>query len=490
MHYKIYRTTMLMLVVFVSFCSCVKMKSYDTGKAVPDPIQPSKEDEVNQVMYSYPFGKEDHGMEAEITLTLGADVKIGGDLTASIPALKYNKSLLFMLTQDDCKQSAFSMTWAAIHGKPIDISDPKRKYYYDIENLDADDLPPNASALGKTLGSTDGFGNEIRFHFTTTLAPEWDFMHVPTSVKPGFTGNYYRFYMKSGLRWNNVRTLLNTGNAIAFHDVKTLAVDDIDSLVRHFAIAQQITQETLGGRRMKFLAEPNGNKTYLAAAHQFPDIQTMTAQSGAAQLLPFQAPSDLHKTALSRVFINDPSQGKDLVLRALAIEPKYRSAVHLGVHETDREWAQFLLWLNDEYGKDGQDIIWFPSQEEYYEYHYYRQHCTINVNKQGYEIKIKVKFPNQTNFYYPSLTLNIPGLKMKMIKSVSSNESVSGLSYGDFGDGISINLDCRKYLFEHADHYVKKYHSKPSKSNLADASYHIKALKDSDQKKELLKSMP
>ncbi|UXD69289.1 hypothetical protein MUK51_19160 [Sphingobacterium faecium] len=463
------------------------MKSYDTGKIVPDPIQPSKEDEVNAAVYVYPFGNESGGVEAEITLTLASDLETRTDLIAAIPPLKYNKSLLVMLTQDDCKQSAFSMTWAAIHGKPIDLSDPKRKYYYDIENLEAGDLPPHASALGKTLGSTDGFGNEIRFHFTTTVAPEWGFMRVPTSVKPGFTGNYYRFYMKSGLRWNNVRTLVNTGNAIAFHDVNTLATHHLDSVVKHLAIAQQITQQALGGRKIKFLAEPNGNKTYLAAALQFPDIQTMTAQSGASVLIPYQVASDLHKTTLERVFVNHPTQAKDLVLRAQSMAPKDRPAVHLGVHETDREWAQLLLWLNDHYGQDGQDVLWFPSQEEYYEYHYYRQHSDVSIHINGREVKIKVKLPRQAHFYYPSLTLNIPGLKMAMIKSVHSNESVTGLSYGDFGDGISINFDSRKYLFEHADHYVKKYQSQPSKSNLADAKYQVSALKDNDQKKELLK---
>ena len=484
MHYKIHHATILLLVVFISLCSCMKKDLYQ-GET-----RPSKDHEVNPVGYLYPFGKEAQGIEAEISLTLASDAQIGADLIASIPALKYNKSLLFLLTQDDCKQSAFSMTWAAIHGKPIDISDPKRKYYYDIENLEADDLPPTAYTLGKTLGSTDGFGNEVRFHFTTTLAPEWDFMNDTTSVRPGFTQNYYRFYMKSGLRWNNVRELLNTGNAIAIHDVKTLAVNDVDSLVKHFGFAQQITQQALAGRRLKFLAEPNGNKTYLAAAMQFPDIQTMTAQSGASVLIPYQVASDLHKTTVERVFVNHPTQAKDLVLRAQSMAPKDRPAVHLGVHETDREWAEFLLWLNNTYGKDGQDNIWFPSQEEYYEYHYYRQHCAINVSRQGDEVKIKVKFPNQPHFYYPALTLNIPGLKMKMIKSVTSSASVTGLSYGDFDEGISINFDTRQYLFEHADHYVKKYLAKKSTSSLADAYYHIGALKNNEQKQELLKMLP
>lgn len=490
MHYKIHHATILLLVVFISLSSCVKMKSYDIGSTVPDAEKPSNQGEVNPAGYLYPFGKEVQGVEAEISLTLASDAQIGTDLIATIPTLKYNKNLLFMLTQDDCKQSAFSMTWAAIHGKPIDISDPKRKYYYDIENLEADDLPPNAYTLGKTLGSTDGFGNEVRFHFTTTLAPEWDYMNMPTTVRPGFTGNYYRFYMKSGLRWNNVRELLNTGNAVALHDVKTLALNDVDSLVKHFAIAQQITQQALAGRRVKFLAEPNGNKTYLAAAMQFPDIQTMTAQSGASILIPYQVAPDLNKTTLARVFINDPAQAKDLVLRAQLIAPQDRPAVYLGVHETDREWAEFLLWLNNMYGKDGLDNIWFPSQEEYYEYHYYRQHCAINVSRQGDAVKIKVKFPSQPHFYYPALTLNIPGLKMKMIKSVTSSASVTGLSYGDFGDGISINLDARQHLFTHADHYVKKYLAKKSTSSLADAYYHIGALKNNEQKQELLKMLP
>ncbi|WP_367329707.1 hypothetical protein [Sphingobacterium multivorum] len=56
-----------------------------------------------------------------------------------------------------------------------------KEYYYDIERLEADDLPPNSYTLGKTLGSTDGFGNEVLFHFTTTLAPEWDFMDAQTN---------------------------------------------------------------------------------------------------------------------------------------------------------------------------------------------------------------------------------------------------------------------------------------------------------------------
>jgi len=122
-------------------------------------------------------------------------------------------------------------------------------------------MPPNSYLLGKTLGSTDGFGNEVRLHFTTTLAPEWTFMNDPTVIKKGFTENFFRFYMKAGLRWNNVIEMLNDGNAVAFHDLNTTAVNTVDSLIKHFDLAQQITKKRLNGRNMKFLAEPNGNKS-------------------------------------------------------------------------------------------------------------------------------------------------------------------------------------------------------------------------------------
>src|SRR5699024_1885108 len=109
-----------------------------------------------------------------------------------IPVLKYNKSWLFMLTQDDCKHAAYSTTWAAINGKPLSYN-----YYYNAEQLAAGDLPSDIFYFKKTLGSTDGTGKEIRFAFTTTLAPEWEWMDTKTDVNKGFTKNYARFDMKS-----------------------------------------------------------------------------------------------------------------------------------------------------------------------------------------------------------------------------------------------------------------------------------------------------
>ncbi|MDR0266018.1 MAG: hypothetical protein LBJ04_22585 [Sphingobacterium sp.] len=485
----IYTKAILITIVCGLLSSCLKKDLYsgkknEEGKKVSPP-----DNGGNSKRYSYPFGEEKTGQEAEFIIEFHSGQGIINTPTVSIPPLKYNKSLLFMLTQDDCKHSAFSMTWAAINGKPIDRSDIKRKYYFDIEHLEADDLPPNSYLLGKTLGSTDGFGNEVRFHFTTTLAPEWDFMEAPTVVKKNFTENFFRFYMKSGLRWNNVVELVNDGNAIAFHDLNTADINNVDSLIKHFDRAQQITNRRLNGRNMKFLAEPNGNKSYLQAALGFPAIQTITAQNGADKLIPYQVNSPLQQKTLARVFVNHAAEVEKLVNDEAAKDVAHREAVHIGVHETDHDWAQLLLWLNNKYGKEGKDILWFPSQEEYYEYNYNRQNSIISTRVEGDKLIVKVKFPNQSDFYYPALTLNIDGLNTSSIKSISSNETVTGLTYGNFDKGISVNIDCRRFLLQHATHYVNRYLSQKSAANLLDAKYHVNTLKDSQEKKKLLNSL-
>ncbi|WP_286894941.1 MULTISPECIES: hypothetical protein [Sphingobacterium] len=485
----IYTKTILITLVCCSLSSCLKKDLYSRSKTGDGKEVSPPDNGGNTTRYAYPFAEEKTGQEAEIMIEFQPGQGITEAPIVKIPPLKYNKSLLFMLTQDDCKQSAFSMTWAAINGKKIDRSDIKRKYYFDIEHLESDDMPPNSYLLGKTLGGTDGFGNEVRFHFTTTLAPEWEFMDAPTVVKKGFTENFFRFYMKSGLRWNNVIELVNDGNAIAFHDLNTPAVNNADSLIKHFDLAQQITKKRLNGRNIKFLAEPNGNKSYLQAALGFPAIQTMTAQKGADKLIPYQVNSPLQQKTLERVFVNRTAEVEKLVNDAAAKDVDHREAVHIGVHETDHDWAQLLLWLNNTYGKDGKDILWFPSQEEYYEYNYNRQNSIISSRIEGNKLIVKVKFPNQSDFYYPALTLNINGLNMNSIKSISSNEAVTGLTYGSFDKGISVNIDCRRFLLQHATNYVNRYLSQKNAANLLDAKYHVNALKDSQEKKKLLNTL-
>lgn len=451
---------------------------------------------VCETDFFYPFEKESKQIKNKITIhthnKLPEDI---ANMRAEIPPLKYNKSWLFMLTQDDCKQVAFCCTWAAINGQPLSDA-----YFYDLVHVQEDDFPPDAYYLGKTLGCTDGAGNEVRFSFTTTLSPEWEYMDGTTKVGKGYTENYHRFFMKSGLFWGNVKEMLNYGVGIAIHDLK-IDKDDKDneaSILSHLNTAHNIILNKLG-RNCKMLARPDGNNTYISAGQKYAPIQTMTTESGGFKLYPSQS-IDLFKEPIERSFYNsleeldkrsNEERIQEAILEELSKPDNKRSAIYIGVHGTDRGWVNLLLWLNDQYGKDGLDNMWMPNQEDYFEYAYYRRHAWISLYRiDDYTLELSVDLPGDEAFYYPSITINLSKIEMDNISSIDTDDNITGFSYAACKEkeGIMLNIDCRKYLAEHAENFVKRYEANPTNASAkADANYFVNMLKDSDKKTELKK---
>ncbi len=495
--------------------SCIKMPKYDPSDQQEENNGGSgNNNEVGvDSVYMYPFGSGIQIVNADIYLTVpGAPAE---DVSASVPPLKYNKQWLFLLTQDDCKHAAFSCTWAAINGRPL--SD---RYYYDIAHLEAGDIPPDAYYLGKTLGSTDGAGNEVRFTFSTTISPEWSWMDAETNVKKGFIENFYRFYMKSGLTWANIRYMLNYGTGIGFHDMNTKDVNNTDTLVKHYRIAQSITKQKLGGRGVKFLAEPNGNKTYITAARIYDSLQIYTASSGAEVIYPYNVSGDITGKLVNRNFYNTENDIKSDVAKIMAMPLESRPALSMGIHGTNGAFASFLMWINDNFGKNGDDSVWFTSLEEYYEYIYFRSHAAItksvstNLNSVTYHFSITL--PVGRSFFFPSFTLNINGLSAEQIESVltdpsvsvSASESVKGLSLARYTapsagqepgkQCVMLNIDCSRYLPEMAEHFTVVYEKSVLNKDLDaalvkaaydDALYFTGKLKYSSVKSSLLQRL-
>ena len=466
--------------LFFMHVSCIDKDVYEGDNGLVD----------EYISYLYPYQDEAQNVVAGINFILDKTPE-AEEVKAKIPHLKYNKSWLFMLTQDDCKQAAYSSTWAAINGKPLSSG-----YFYNTEQLAARDLPPDFFTLGKTLCSTDGTGREVRFAFTTTLSPEWEWMDKESTVINGFSNNYNRFSMKSGLTWSNVMEMLAFDTGIAFHDVNTNSVNNKDSLLKHFGIAQEITLEKLSGRGLKILAEPSGNYDYLLAAMDYNPIRIMTAQGTQAggpvvkRHFPYKVDSDLEKEILQRTFYNNTFDITARIENELKKNKEEREAIHVGIHGTGVTFAQFLLWLNNIYGKDGDDSVWFPSLEEYYEYNYYRVNSTIDHEINGDTLKVRISLPSEQYFYYPSVTVNLSGIKYDQVKEVISNDAVTGLSYAPYEGGVMLNIDCRRYLYEHAAHFVDKYLKSSTLSNRDDAIYFVEKLKESPEKDELRQKIP
>ena len=119
----IYTKAILLALGCSLLSSCLKKDLYQGSKREDGKEVSPPDNGENATRYVYPFAEEKTGSGADLIIEFQPGQEISQTPTISIPPLKYNKSLLFMLTQDDCKQSAFSMTWAAINGKPIDRSD-------------------------------------------------------------------------------------------------------------------------------------------------------------------------------------------------------------------------------------------------------------------------------------------------------------------------------------------------------------------------------
>lgn len=475
-------------VLVLLFTSCLKQVDFYRNRSNGE----NEGNKLGEPFYIYPFQGEEQQVTATIELQFDSTVDLHA-IQTEIPYLKYNKSWLLMLTQDDGKQVSYCRTWAAINGRPVSTSEPyplypaSRELFYEAAQYRAGDLPPNLLPPSGTLGYTDGAGNEIRFAITATLLPEEKWMQQPAAVKPGFTENYYRFYMRSGLVWNDVIEMVNFGTGIAFHDVLAEDQNDPVRIAAHFAIAQDSIRTYLSGRGCKMLAEPNGNKAYVTAALQYPPIRTMTAQTGAGKLYPLRVSGDLKDQLLQREFNDSPGYFKDRITAQLQLPEEERECIHIGLHDTHNGWIDLLSWVNDTYGKDGDDSVWFPSQEEYYEYTYYRIHGTIQKRIEGQTLYLDLNLPGEEYFYYPSVTINLPGIKKQHITAVSADASVTGLSVGDFANGVMVNVDCRKFLLEHATHYVEEYEKKKTDTiKKADALYFVNLLKDTSRKETLL----
>lgn len=123
--------------------------------------------------------------------------------------------------------------------------------------------------------------------------------------------------------------------------------------------------------------------------------------------------------------------------------------MNIGVHGTDRFWSEMLLWLNNTYGRDGEDCLWMPAAEEYFEYNYLRHHAVVNARVTENTLTLTVEMPGGLYFYYPSLTINLLGVDPGACTAVGGGETVTGLSWGrgrtadDGAEALMVNFDCR-----------------------------------------------
>ena len=517
------------------YFGCIRMPN-------PDPLSQWKEDVgFSDDVYVYPFSDEISSPDVEIVLSVPAEMVLGtggesgSNISAAIPPLKYNKEMLFMLSQDDCVQSAFCYTLAAINGWPLPVNDDQ---FYNYDQQRMGDFPPYTYKLENELFSTDGTGIPVRFSFTSTISPEDVRMTQAKKANPNYVKDYGRFKMQAMLSWNDVRQMINHGVSIAFHDMLTNDPNNHDTLILHFAKAQEVSLKNLNGRGIKMLVEPNGNKNYIDAGRKYSPLKIFTSSAGAEDIIPFKVNGDISGKLVNR-YIPDAEliNFRQRVVSVAQTSVESRPAIGMLMHRTSNTFVSFLKWLYEQYGSGGDDSIWATSLEEYYEYSYNRCYADISMDQTLSSsirvIKLRLKLPSAQNFYYPSVTVNIHGLTPEVANYLANNAdavivsgpSVTGLSaafktlgfsyeynraaflsggnnqyvrYNSNESVLMININCRKNLLSNAEYFVNQYvnykKSTQTDSLLVDLSYRdalyfVNQLKNSPAKNTLLKKL-
>lgn len=432
-----------------------------------DPSSPNKEEEIIIPDLSVP--KQFDWNEVYIKVPLSKDINIK-DIQVSLPCLKYNKKFIYSYTFDDCTIMAYSKGFQTINKKWIDemrsfhVGQPKTTGY----------IPTN------TLGYTDGCGNERRFALGVAIWPDAHSIYIDDFMNPT---NHKADKYYPHLTWRDIVPIIDFGGDIYFHDVNTNNEKTVESILKGMAASQKITEQHLG-RKMKILTRPNGDNNYITAGNQYDDIVFMTVE-GTPDDIAFNVDVDLKKNKQCRRFV-EPLSSLDRLLPD--IETKIKSNTYAWIHDFSHgpDIYQYILdlytFLNNKYGKDGNDQIWFATLDEVYEYNNLRRNIVVEKSISDNVLTLRFTCPSSdlaNEFqYHRDFSILLEGASLPSNPVINSGKNVYGLSFAQKSDNQwMINIDCNKMLLDKAERYTSIYKKEKTEEAKEDALYFANQLK-------------
>ena len=428
-----------------------------------------------------------HAEKLEIDITCASAVDASA-VSVEFPALKFDKDTLVSYTTDDANTSSFSRVWAGINGRPV-----SNKFYH-ANQLEAGDIPASIVdvTLEKTLGYTDGCGNERRFAHGVAIWPYCignagvTMMDSVSDVNPT-ANNTYRF-MNPYLQWIDVAVMLKYGASMYYHNIGTEIFGD-DKVVSNVVAGLKADCERAidrVGRGIKVLARPDGNNTFVEAASLSDQILlTVGENSPAVDIFPFSIDTLFKKVALR--FLPNTEGGttteqesvKSQFATEMAKSREQRKWFHFACHTATLDWVNLLVWFNDNYGKDGNDSIWFATLDEIYEYYHARANSVIRKSVNGNTLHLTVYLPKGQYFYYPDFTLLLSGGNITGATAVDGSGNVTGLSKVVKNGKLMVNVIANPEHVELAEEFTSKYETGGQSIHKTDALYFVGLLKES-----------
>lgn len=384
-------------------------------------------------------------------------------VTVTIPKLKYDKKVIFSYTSDDANAEAYGKAFRVINKKWVDNA-----AYFHVGQETTTGYTPT-----KTLGYTDGCGNERRMPIGAAIWPNNSNANIKQFMDREREGSGYRYML-----WQDLIPILDFGGSPYFHDVNNYNAwndNNKNDIIKGFAEDQQKTWLKTG-RKMKVLMRPGNNNVYIDAAKEYEDIVMSWAGGAPAEkIYPNDEPTLLN-TVGARYIDN-----MDVIQKMTeAYNKENPEWYHWATHGITSEAIQALTQVSDTWGKGGSDIAWMATVDEVYEYLYMRKNTTITKKVDGNKLTINLAVSTDKNFYFKDLSLVVNGGGNPTQITVS--DRVETLSWKASGNKTLVNVGFDSSITSRAEKYTRLYEVSGKGEDKDDALYFVNQLKPDLQK--------
>ena len=383
-------------------------------------------------------------------------------LTLQFPPLKYGKKFAYTFIVDDDKVDSNKLFFT-IHKKWVD----------DEKNYHFGQAHTTGHTPSKALGYTDGCGTEKRFTYGVAVWPGLGNDYIDNFMDPPANKEIGKAYPY--LVWREILQIMDFGNEIHFHDVNMNNVNDIPELLKGLEAAQRVTLEkTRTG--IKVMVRPNGDDNYIEAAKEYGDIVFMTTEGSNHTIDSLTDNVNLEKGIIWRRNCDSITKESYLskITEASGVTNKWICDF---THSPSAGVLEGLLAINDTYGKDGNDSIWFATTDEIYEYWFIRKFTRIRKTIENDGVLFTLFVPRLPYSRHIDFTVQFQGLNYSN-QTIQALSNIYGLTYGSVEGKFNININANKNLPDLAEKYTSRYESSSLDEDKEDALYFVSQLRE------------
>lgn len=386
------------------------------------------------------------------------------DINLSFPKLKYNKKIVFSWINDDA-YAIWNNIFSPVNRKYVSSEkgiNPWSGGNIDFFYHDGIQREINQSTgyiPSKPLEYSDGCGVRHRFTSSVAMWPEKMFLPEAPDDPDKIVG--YSWMWTSA---REAKKLADFGYTLLWHDV--FADGDTES---QEMFDQRLTEKTAifqkaYGKTPKSLAEPNGNHKYLDYCQENSLIQFVTAQSGDGRIkevYPYSDSFSLDKSDVTVQRIFAAGTNEEYINRLITkLQEAYDSTDLTTIpwvigsgHRCSSELDTVLFTqIEEKFGVSGNDSIWVPSVDEFYEYWYMTKGTKISKTIEGQNVNFKLEIPVKDNFWFKNLSCLVDGLSNT--DGIQDSSDCDVFSYGMSDGKVLINFGWGGTTYEIANQYV------------------------------------